>query len=190
MDLEFLEYINADEHMWHVNIGVPYGTHIWQVVNSSQFNGLFKMKVAETKRQYNKLKGTQSLSMSDIVPTVNTAFDASFCNAENTRHAISECGWGPSLNYCLLLDKRLNGAPKNTEQSNVTASASTDTNSTITNVEWNGGVKKCTVKFNNTKGFAAVMNDKIVDDRKRQEGRAKAAEERVRIMEAGISTSK
>jgi hypothetical protein len=183
MDLEFLEYINTNKHMWHVNIGVPYGTHIWQVADSSQVNGLFKMKVAETKRQYNELKGTQSLLMSDIVPIVNTAFDASFRNAENTRHAISERGWGPSLNYCLLLDERLNGAPKNTEQSTVTASTSTNTNSTITDVEWNGGVKKFTVKFNNTKGFAAVMTDKIVDNRKRQEGRAKAAEERVRIME-------
>jgi hypothetical protein len=92
-----------------VNIGVPYGTHIWQVADLSQVNGLFKTKIGETKCEYNELKGTQSLSMSDIVPIVNTAFDQSFCDAVNTRHAISERGWGPALNYCLLNDKRMSG---------------------------------------------------------------------------------
>jgi hypothetical protein len=47
MEMEFLECINANEQMWHVNIGVPYGTHIGQVANLSEANGLFKMKVSE-----------------------------------------------------------------------------------------------------------------------------------------------
>ena len=34
--LSFLEYINNPEHMWCVCIGVPYGTALWQVGDSSE----------------------------------------------------------------------------------------------------------------------------------------------------------
>jgi hypothetical protein len=60
-----------------VNFNVPYSTQIWQVADLSQVNGLFKTKIGETKRENNELKGTQSQSMSNIVPIVNTAFDQS-----------------------------------------------------------------------------------------------------------------
>ena len=41
-DLSFLEYINDDDHLWNVTLGVPYGTALWQVGDSSQQNGKFK----------------------------------------------------------------------------------------------------------------------------------------------------
>jgi hypothetical protein len=181
MDLEFLEYINNDNCKWHVNIGVPYGTHIWQVADSSQVNGLFKIKVAETKREYNDLKGLQSLQMSDIVPIVNTAFEASFRIAANARTAIKERGWGPSLNYCLLLDKRLSGRPNDNQQSTVTTETITVGSDTITDSGCDGD--KCTIEFNNTEEFAALLTDKIVDDRNRQEGRKKATADRISMMQ-------
>jgi hypothetical protein len=154
-----------------------------QVADLSKVNGLFKTKIGETKREYNELKGTQSLSMSDIVPIVNTTFDQSFCNAANTRHAISECGWVPALKYCLLNDKRLSGRPKELEQSTVSTRTSTD--STLTDTKWNGicHVQKCTIGFNNTEDFAAAITKKIVDDWLQQEGQIKAAEEWVRRMQ-------
>jgi hypothetical protein len=34
-DEVFLRYINDPAHKWVVAIGVPYGTHIWQVGDSS-----------------------------------------------------------------------------------------------------------------------------------------------------------
>ena len=49
-DLSFLEYINADEHKWNVCLGVPYGTAVWQVADSSEQNGLFKMLLGEKKK--------------------------------------------------------------------------------------------------------------------------------------------
>lgn len=33
--LPFLEYITDPEHEWMVCVGVPYGTHLWQVADSS-----------------------------------------------------------------------------------------------------------------------------------------------------------
>ena len=51
-DLSFLEYINADEHKWNVCLGVPYGTAVWQVVDSLEQNGLFKKLLGEKKKNY------------------------------------------------------------------------------------------------------------------------------------------
>ena len=39
----FLEYINQPETKWQVCIGVPYGTSYWQVGDSKEQNGSFKM---------------------------------------------------------------------------------------------------------------------------------------------------
>jgi hypothetical protein len=41
--LPFLCYINNEAHLWMVCLGDPYGTHIWQVGDSSEQNGCFKM---------------------------------------------------------------------------------------------------------------------------------------------------
>jgi len=49
-DLNFLEYINNPETEWCVCIGVPYGTSLWQVGDSSQQNGSYKMASAKFKR--------------------------------------------------------------------------------------------------------------------------------------------
>jgi hypothetical protein len=43
--LPFLKYITDDAHRWKVCIGVPYGMHIWQPQDSTEFNGTFKMKL-------------------------------------------------------------------------------------------------------------------------------------------------
>ena len=39
-DVEFLSYINAPEMKWEVCLGVPYGTALWQVADSSEQNGI------------------------------------------------------------------------------------------------------------------------------------------------------
>jgi hypothetical protein len=91
-----------------------------------------------------------------------------------------EGGWGQAMKYCLLLDKRLSGRPKETEQSIVTLASSTD--STINDMEWDGRVQKCTIKFNISENFAAIDTYRIVDNRKRQERTIKAAKERARNM--------
>ena len=49
-DLQFLQYINCPETKWNVCIGVPYGTSYWQVGDSTEQNGCFKMSFARHKR--------------------------------------------------------------------------------------------------------------------------------------------
>ena len=57
-DVEFLCYINDDKHRWNVTLGVPYGTALWQVADSSEQNGKFKMLLGEAKKE---LLGKESM---------------------------------------------------------------------------------------------------------------------------------
>ena len=47
-ELPFLEYINgrtSEKNKWNVCIGIPYGTSYWQVGDSTEQNGCFKMSL-------------------------------------------------------------------------------------------------------------------------------------------------
>jgi hypothetical protein len=43
----FLEYVNNPQHQWRTMLGISYGTHLWQVGDSAEQNGAFK--IAMTK---------------------------------------------------------------------------------------------------------------------------------------------
>ncbi len=51
LELPFLQYINNPLHNWIVCIGVPYGTSYWQVADSSEQNGSYKMALATAKKE-------------------------------------------------------------------------------------------------------------------------------------------
>ena len=103
LSYEFLKYITGNDHKWKVCIGVPYGTHLWQVADSPEMNGAFKIGLTKAKREYlANNKGTrETFSPTDICPLVRTAWNASFANVVHGRKAVAERGWGP-LNYVLL----------------------------------------------------------------------------------------
>jgi hypothetical protein len=99
----FQNYIHGEGHKWKVVIGVPYGTHVRQVADSSQLNGCFKMALTKAKRNY-RLKVVdekKDFVATDIVPLLNYAWKHSFARTESAKHAIEQRGWGP-LNYALL----------------------------------------------------------------------------------------
>jgi hypothetical protein len=50
LEYPFVDYVTKPDNRWTVCIGVPYGTHIWQVHDSSEMNGSFKMAVTRAKR--------------------------------------------------------------------------------------------------------------------------------------------
>ena len=111
LSLEFLRYINADAHKWCVCIGVPYGTHLWQVADSEEQNGKFSNEFAKAKKERLKKKwdtGTgKDLNRYDIVPCLNLAFEKSFRNKQTNLKAINDRGWGINLNRVLLNDDQL-----------------------------------------------------------------------------------
>jgi hypothetical protein len=62
-ELDFLEYINNDETKWCVNIGLPYGTSYWQVGDSTEKNGCFKMALTRLKQKLVTKKMTTTYHM-------------------------------------------------------------------------------------------------------------------------------
>jgi hypothetical protein len=132
---EFLSYVNI-QRKWKVCVGVPYGTHIWQVADSSELNGAFKIALVKAKREYRQTSQGgvfDNFSPTDIIPLLNTAWDASFAKAENGKKAICERGWGP-LNYNCLLHPNLQ--KRGTDTSTSTGSdTSTLTNEPIYDVD-------------------------------------------------------
>ena len=100
-ELKFLDYItHHEDHQWNVCIGVPYGTAVWQVADSSQQNGKFKMLLNENKKKLfnERLQIFQQklhLMRTDILPLVNSSWPQAFADVENNKKAISERGWFP-----------------------------------------------------------------------------------------------
>ena len=108
--LDFLRYVTHPDHQWCVCIGVPYGTALWQVGDSSEQNGAYKIALAKAKEDLIERKQTKMMSPTiepfEIVPLVNTAWAHSFARPLSNKKAIAERGWYP-LNRNLLLDTTL-----------------------------------------------------------------------------------
>jgi hypothetical protein len=105
-EIPFLEYILKPDHPWKVCIGVPYGTLLWQVGDSTEQNGCFKMSLTEEKRKLVENKETNgiqgTIEKTDIVGLVTHAWTKSFNRVQTNHKAIAERGWGP-MNYNILL---------------------------------------------------------------------------------------
>ena len=108
LQLPFLRYILTPATEWRACIGVPNGTAAWQVGDSSEQNGSWKMASTSFKRKLCIFKVSMGISMTvaptDIIPIVNHAWDRSFAKIDTNKKAIAERGWGP-LNRALLMDK-------------------------------------------------------------------------------------
>ena len=83
LELPFLSYVNNPAHKWVVCIGVPNGTSLWQVGDSPEQNGCFKMFCSEYKSMMTSKKikmGIFKLNLlrTDVIPIVNYAWERSF----------------------------------------------------------------------------------------------------------------
>jgi hypothetical protein len=152
----FLKYINNPNHKWHVGVGVPYLTHLWQVGDASELNGSFKIQFQKAKEQLMEFKryfGMKArLHPEDIVPCLNKAVELSFSKSESNRKAIAERGWYPP-NMKLLDDHRLRDLEDMANQ-NATESCNDELIGTV----------------NLTNGACAKRLKQIVDHSKRKEG--------------------
>ena len=165
--LSFLKYITDEENPWKVSIGVPYGTALWQVGDSYQQNGRFKISLNKQKKdliEYRIDNFTSELELlpTDIIPMIGKAWDTSFADVEGNKAAIAERGWFP-LNKNLLLNPRLRGTMTKDDaevedeldlMTSVTKHALFQDNKR--NEELNGSY----LNFNN--GFAASRIDRII----------------------------
>jgi len=107
-ELDFLDYINTAETKWECCIGLPYGTSYWQVGDSSEQNGCFKMALTRAKQELVTKKNDAGLPFAidktDVVGLVRAAWNRSFARVRTNIKAVTSRGWGPkALNYnCLL----------------------------------------------------------------------------------------
>jgi hypothetical protein len=109
--LLFLEYIHDDNHKWTCCFVVPYGTHIWQVVDSNHMNGIFKLVLTTEKRELLSFqtKGTSRFVQSDVIPLVKKGWAESFAKKEKAKTAFSQRRWNP-LNYKILDHPNVNSS--------------------------------------------------------------------------------
>ena len=110
-ELPFLQYVTNTDHPWMVCQGVPYGTSLWQVADSSEQNGVFKTASSKFKEQLLKkrlhmIMDSPSILPTDTNPIVNFAWSQSFAQAQSSKKAIALRGWGP-LNYNLLTNRQI-----------------------------------------------------------------------------------
>ena len=110
IQLPFLEYINNPDHLWCVCIGVPYGTALWQVGDSSEQNGAYMMALGKMKEKLIAKKEERMMPLTiepfEIIILVNYAWELSFGRCIKNKKAICERGWGP-LNRTLLLHETI-----------------------------------------------------------------------------------
>ena len=108
--LSFLQYINHDDHPWAVCIGVPYGTALWQVGDSKQQHGAYKIALTKAKTMLIEAKAKACLQATiqpyEIMVILNIAWKKSFAVTESNRKAIWERGWNP-LNRVLLQNPQI-----------------------------------------------------------------------------------
>jgi hypothetical protein len=133
-------------------IGVPYGTSYWQVGDSREQNGCFKMALAKAKREIVDKKENSGLvgtiEKTDIVGLVGCAWNQSFAWVASNQKAVMEHGWG-ALSYNLLLHPEINLKKK------------------LLNLD----SKVDPSELNLTKGIARLLTEKIVLFRAREAAR-------------------
>jgi hypothetical protein len=80
--LNFLRYIKTIEMKWIVCKSVPYGTHLWQVGDSSEQNGAFEQALTRQKQviisEKSKLHLPGKVEKQDIVGLMHYAWNKSF----------------------------------------------------------------------------------------------------------------
>ena len=173
---EFTDYVNTPIHKWGACIGVPYGTHIWQVADSSELNGCFKIALNREKMAYIKHRGVneRTFKQTDIVPLVNKAWKKSFARKDIAKKAIVDRGWSV-LNYCLLDDPRI------IKQSNSATSSSTEeitiaSGSTSSSITTNTSVNEVVGLNTNGPVFTSYLYQIMAEEAKSQ-GRKRVFEE-------------
>ena len=167
-EIEFLEYISDPAHPWAVCIGVPYGTHLWQVADSSEQNGCFKIFEVEAKERLLEFKSIhrqpKRFGPTDVIPIVNYSWDRSMAKVESNKKAIAERGWNP-LNRNLLCVAEVLKTKQGTDST----------------AQDSAPVVEQTLDVNTDTGTAAELFDKLLDKKNND-----AARQRAREREAAI----
>jgi hypothetical protein len=163
----YLEYVNDARNKWTVCIGVPYGTNLWQVDDSAEQNGAFK--IAGEKRKEFVLQEKSQLRLNfkiekqqDIVGIVHYAWNASFARVETNKKAIANRGWYPT-NFILLDSRELDKNKNNMHVWDV-----------YTACELTGSQPEELSKLNLATGLSKTLFDQVIEYKAREDAQQKA----------------
>jgi hypothetical protein len=162
-DLRYLNYIRDEEHPWFCCIGLPYGSHLWQVGDSPAQNGSYKNYEQEFKDTLLRERGIQGLPLAakptDIVPTVNYTWNKSYAVVQNNKKAIYERGWYPA-NKALLNHPDVLRTKKVSDDSNLTVGLDAGMSETM------GCAEASRLVINPNHGMAAVLFNAAVNEQR------------------------
>jgi len=172
LEVPFLDYIHGDGHKWKTCFGVPYGTHVWQLADSSQVNGKFKMGVTKIKRQIYEAKpdNKKHFGPTDVIPILNYAYEQGFghTNISSIKHAIADRGWYPA-NYALLNHPAVVKTKEST-MSSYSSSSSTPTTSLMEATTKRRIVFPEEESINMSTGTAGEYMEKLLRDTLKKDG--------------------
>ena len=108
-ELPFVDYVNGNVNgkEWVVCIGVPYGTSYWQVGDSSEQNGSYKIALVKAKEYIMNQRKDMCISpttidTTDIIPCTNKVWKESFAKIDTNKKALCDRGWYPWNKMFLL----------------------------------------------------------------------------------------
>ena len=185
-ELPFLDYIINKEHEWSVSVGVPYGTHIWQVADAEEINGCFSIAITKAKQALfaSKPMSNKNFGPTDIIPLVNAAWPMSFARTEQAKKAIVARGWNP-LNYNLLLHPNIIATKAHfiddQQQSSCTSTSTITGTSTCTSTSSTLNSTSTSINLstlNTRKGVAGEVMDQFVLEEMKNVGRLEVMKKR------------
>jgi hypothetical protein len=179
--LDFLRYIRSEgegeDHKWCCCIGLPYGTHLWQVGDSPAQNGNYKHYEAEFKAFLLRQKSFRMMPLTmkptDIIPIVNYAWSKSFAVVKNNKKAILERGWFPT-NRALLVHQEVLRTKKT---NNTNSTHLENTNATLTS-------SLSTLVYNPNNGMSGIIFDEAINNQRNHPEAMKRRKERLELATA------
>ena len=165
LDPKFLTYINDVGHIWKVCLGVPYATSYWQVGDSAEQNGAFKVLWYKAKKRLVSYKRDRGMPMvlnaEDIIPLLNGIWADSFGRVRTNKQATSDRGWNPP-------NRKLQSHPDLLPNSDSTTGPSEPSQQTNSEPTSSSSVEP--VDLNLDEGFSTVVLDRIIQHRLRNGG--------------------
>ena len=105
LDPKFLMYINDEDHIWKVCLGVPYATNYWQVGDSSEQNGTFKVLWYREKKvlvTYKRCRGMPLCLVPKTLSLHSTGFGITPMGESKSTSKLLQTGAGPlpTVSFC------------------------------------------------------------------------------------------
>lgn len=176
-NLEFLRYIRDDNHPWSVIIGLPYGTHLWQVGDSHAQNGNYKHYEQAFKDILLKEKLIWNMPLTlkptDVVPIVNYTWERSFAVKRNNQKAILDRGWCPANRALEVHPDVLLRTKKASADCNLTVLKETNTTESTTTFQ-----RGC---INPTNGTAAFFLESTINSQSNDPATIRKRRERKKL---------